>query len=222
MDLCEVRLFYKNKYFNSSMKFITFEGCDFCGKSTQIQLLKEYFEINNKKVFLTREPGGTDTAEKIRKLILSSKGITDPLTEYLLIAAARKDHVDNLIKKKIQQGYYVLSDRFYDSSICYQGYYKNLDINILETIKELTIGKFEPDLTFLIDIPEDEIEKRMTIKRTGNNVYDRKPKDFYKIIRSGYLKIAHDNINRIFIIDGNKKIEDVNAQIIKIIKEKIL
>jgi dTMP kinase len=204
------------------MKFITFEGCDFCGKSTQIQLLKEYFEINNKKVFLTREPGGTDTAEKIRKLILSSKGITDPLTEYLLIAAARKDHVDNLIKKKIQQGYYVLSDRFYDSSICYQGYYKNLDINILETIKELTIGKFEPDLTFLIDIPEDEIEKRMTIKRTGNNVYDRKPKDFYKIIRSGYLKIAHDNINRIFIIDGNKKIEDVNAQIIKIIKEKIL
>jgi dTMP kinase len=204
------------------MKFITFEGCDFCGKSTQIQLLKEYFEINNKKVFLTREPGGTDTAEKIRKLILSSKEITDPLTEYLLIAAARKDHVDNLIKKKIQQGYYVLSDRFYDSSICYQGYYKNLDINILETIKELTIGKFEPDLTFLIDIPEDEIEKRMTIKRTGNNVYDRKPKDFYKIIRSGYLKIAHDNINRIFIIDGNKKIEDVNAQIIKIIKEKIL
>ena len=185
-------------------------------------MLKEYFEINNKKVFLTREPGGTIVAEKIRELILSSKGITDPLTEYLLIAAARKDHVDNLIKKKIQQGYYVLSDRFYDSSICYQGYYKNLDINVLETIKELTIGKFEPDLTFLIDIPEEEIEKRMTIKRTGNNIYDRKPKDFYKIIRSGYLKIAHNNINRIFIIDGNKKTEDVNAQIIKIAKEKIL
>jgi dTMP kinase len=204
------------------MKFITFEGCDFCGKSTQIQLLKEYFETNNKKVFLTREPGGTDIAEKIRELILSSKGITDPLTEYLLIAAARKDHVDNLIKKKIQQGYYVLSDRFYDSSICYQGYYKNLDINVLETIKELTIGKFEPDLTFLIDIPEEEIEKRMTIKRNGNNIYDKKTKDFYKIIRSGYLKIAHNNINRIFIIDGNKKIEDVNAQIVKIIREKIL
>jgi len=204
------------------MKFITFEGCDFCGKSTQIQLLKEYFETNNKKVFLTREPGGTYIAEKIRELILSSKGITDPLTEYLLIAAARKDHVDNLIKKKIQQGYYVLSDRFYDSSICYQGYYKNLDINVLETIKELTIGKFEPDLTFLIDIPEEEIEKRMTIKRNGNNIYDKKTKDFYKIIRSGYLKIAHNNINRIFIIDGNKKIEDVNTQIVKIIREKIL
>lgn len=204
------------------MKFITFEGCDFCGKSTQIQLLKEYFKTNNKKTFLTREPGGTDIAEKIRKLILSSKEITDPLTEYLLIAAARKDHVDNLIKKKIQQGYYVLSDRFYDSSICYQGYYKNLDINVLNTIKELTIGKFEPDLTFLIDIPEEEIEKRMTIKRSGNNIYDKKPKDFYRIIRSGYLKIAHNNPDRIFIIDGNKKIENVNAQIIKIIREKIL
>ena len=204
------------------MKFITFEGCDFCGKSTQIRLLKEYFETNNEKVFLTREPGGTDVAEKIRELILSSKEITDPLTEYLLIAAARKDHVDNLIKKKLQQGYYVLSDRFYDSSICYQGYYKNLDINILKTIKELTIGKFEPDLTFLIDIPEEEIEKRMIIKRTGNNIYDEKPKDFYKTIRSGYLTIAHNNIDRMFIIDGNKKIEGVNTQIIKIIKEKIL
>ncbi|MBY0580273.1 MAG: dTMP kinase [Rickettsiales bacterium] len=204
------------------MKFITFEGCDFCGKSTQIQLLKEHFEINNQKVFLTREPGGTEFAEKIRELILSFKEIKDPLTEYLLISAARKDHVDNLIKKKLQQGYYVLSDRFYDSSICYQGYYKGLDANILKTIKELIIGEFEPDLTFLIDIPEDEIEKRMCTKRATNNIYDTKPKDFYKIIRSGYLKIAHENNDRVFIIDGNKKIADVNAQIIKIIKEKIL
>jgi dTMP kinase len=204
------------------MKFITFEGCDFCGKSTQIQLLKEHFEINNKKVFLTREPGGTELAEKIRELILSFKEIKDPLTEYLLISAARKDHVDNLIKKKLQQGYYVLSDRFYDSSVCYQGYYKGLDANILKTIKELIIGKFEPDLTFLIDIPEDEIEKRMGTKRVNNNIYDTKSKDFYKIIRSGYLKIAHQDNDRIFVIDGNKKIADVNAQIIKIIKEKIL
>ncbi|WP_236870486.1 dTMP kinase [Candidatus Bandiella numerosa] len=204
------------------MKFITFEGCDFCGKSTQIQLLKEHFEINNKKVFLTREPGGTELAEKIRELILSFKEITDPLTECLLISAARKDHVDNLIKKKLQQGYYVLSDRFYDSSICYQGYYKGLDTNILKTIKELIIGKFEPDLTFLIDIPEDEIEKRKGTKRVNNNIYDTKSKDFYKIIRSGYLKIAHHDNDRIFVIDGNKKIADVNAQIIKIIKEKIL
>ena len=204
------------------MKFITFEGCDFCGKSTQIQLLKEHFKINNHKVFLTREPGGTELAEKIRELLLSFKEIKDPLTEYLLISAARKDHVDNLIKKKLQQGYYVLSDRFYDSSICYQGYYKGLDANILKTIKELIIGAFEPDLTFLIDIPEDEIEKRMCTKRVNNNIYDTKPKDFYKIIRSGYLKIAHENNDRVFIIDGNKKIADVNAQIIKIIKEKIL
>ena len=173
-------------------------------------------------MFLTREPGGTELAEKIRELILSFKEIKDPLTEYLLISAARKDHVDNLIKKKLQQGYYVLSDRFYDSSICYQGYYKGLDANILKTIKELIIGAFEPDLTFLIDIPEDEIEKRMCTKRVNNNIYDTKPKDFYKIIRSGYLKIAHENNDRVFIIDGNKKIADVNAQIIKIIKEKIL
>ena len=204
------------------MKFITFEGCDFCGKSTQIQLLKEYFKTNNKKVFLTREPGGTDLGEKIRELVLSSQEIIDPLTEYMLIAAARKDHVDNLIKTKLKDGYYVISDRFYDSSVCYQGYYKNLDINVLESIKELTIGKFEPDLTFLINIPVEEVENRMAKKRECNNVYDAKPQDFYKTIISGYLKIAHNNSNRIFIIDGNRKIEDVNAQIIKFIKEKIL
>ena len=204
------------------MRFITFEGCDFCGKSTQIKLLEKYFHSIDKKVFLTREPGGTNIAEAIRKLILSSEGIADPLTEYLLISAARKDHVDNLIKKKLAQGYYVLSDRFYDSSVCYQGHYKGLDINTIEIIKSLIIGKFKPDLTFLIDISAEEIEKRMLTKRIENNIYDNKAKDCYRSIRDGYLKIARNNNDRIFIIDGAQKINDINHHIIQIIRANFL
>ena len=202
------------------MKFITFEGCDYSGKSTQIKLLKEYLEANNKNVFITREPGGTILAEKIRKLLLSNNEITDPLTEYLLISAARKDHVDNLIKTKLKKGYYVISDRFYDSSLCYQGYYKNLDINIINTIKELTINKFEPDLTFLIDISIKEIFKRKNIKRSGDNAYDNKNQEFYKKIKESYLKIANKNPDRIYIINGGNKASDISEEIIKIFTKK--
>lgn len=146
------------------MKFITFEGCDFCGKSTQVVLLKEFFQSEQRKVLTTREPGGSDFAEEIRGLLLSKHGVTDPLVEYLLLAAARKDHVDSVIKKRLDEGYYVISDRFYDSSLCYQGYYKNLDLKILEYIKSISIDKFEPDLTFVIDISIDEIQKEWQSK----------------------------------------------------------
>ncbi|RST67571.1 dTMP kinase [Candidatus Aquarickettsia rohweri] len=202
------------------MHFITFEGCDFSGKSTQIKLLQEYLEINNKKVCVTREPGGTILAEKIRELLLLRNEISDPLIEYLLISAARKDHVDNLIKTKLKEGYYVISDRFYDSSVCYQGYYKNLNTTTLNIIKELTINKFEPDLTFLIDISVDEILKRKNIKRAENNIYDNKNQEFYQKIKASYLEIANKNPHRIFVIDGNKKAKDISKQIIKIFTKK--
>ena len=199
------------------MIFITFEGCDFCGKSTQVKLLIEYFKKNKKKVFLTREPGGTKFAEKIRELLLSFTEIEDPFTEYLLISAARKNHRNHLSQLKFKKKYYTISDRFFDSSLCYQGYYKGLDINILHAIKELIIYKFEPQLTFLIDISENEIKKRMKEKK-NSNIYDIKSKNFYKIIRKGYLKIAYNNKKRIFILDGNQDIHEINNQIIDLIK----
>ena len=203
------------------MKFITFEGCDFSGKSTQIKLLKQYFEINKKKVFLTREPGGTKFAEKVRSLLLSDKEILDPIIEYLLLSAARRDHVKHLIKKKMGQGCYVLSDRFYDSSLCYQGCYKNLDNAVLEVIRYITIDIFQPDLTFLIDISENEILKRASKKREGGNFYDIKSQKFYRIIRQGYLAIANNNPKRVVIIDGNQNILNVARQINKVINRKV-
>ena len=204
------------------MKFITFEGCDFCGKSTQVKLLGEFLKNKQKKVFITREPGGSDFGEQIRDLLLSNKYITDPLIEYLLLAAARKDHVDNVIKKKLQEDYYVISDRFYDSSLCYQGHYKNLNFKIIEEIKNITIGQFQPNITFIINISNDELKKRITMKRIGNNVYDKKELKFYKTIRDGYLKIAKDNPERIFLIDGDRGIADVQKEINRIVQREIL
>ncbi|MFQ3307731.1 MAG: dTMP kinase [Candidatus Midichloriaceae bacterium] len=203
------------------MKFITFEGCDFSGKSTQIKLLKLFFEQQGKKLFVTREPGGSKLSEQIRNLILSDN-INDPLTEYLLLAAARKDHVDNVIKKNIKNNHYVISDRFYDSSICYQGYYKKLDINLIETIKQITIGDFQPDLTFLIDVSLNEIKKRILENNRDVNFYDSKNMDFYKTIKEGYLKIAQENKDRIIVIDGNKSTDEIHKEIITVLTKKIL
>ena len=204
------------------MKFITFEGCDFCGKSTQVTLLKQFLESKGKKVFTTREPGGSHFAEQVRHLLLSNKEVNDPLVEYLLLAAARKDHVDTIIRKKLREGYYVISDRFYDSSVCYQGYYKSLDLEILENIKDITIGQFQPDITFVINISTDELKKRIVMKRMGNNIYDAKNIKFYQTIRDGYLKIAKDNPQRVVLVNGDKNITEVQKEINNVIQQKIL
>lgn len=200
------------------MPLITFEGCDFSGKSTQVQLLKQYLEHNNSKVCVTKEPGGTYLAQKIRDIILSDIEIQDPLIEYLLIAAARRDHYNKFIKSQLQQGYYVISDRFYDSSVCYQGYYKGLDFRVLQVIKDITIGKFVPHLTFLINTSLEEVLKRKTSARSGNNFYDRKDIEFYSRVIKHFLQIAYVNPGRIFVINGNQSSFNVHKEIVNIFK----
>jgi len=130
--------------------------------------------------------------------------------------------VATVIKKNLQQGHYVISDRFYDSSLCYQGYYKKLDFKILEELRFMTIGQFEPDITFLIDISINEIKKRAAIKRAESNAYDKKGFEFHEIIKNGYLEIAKRNPKRIVVINGDKEISAVHDEIIQIIRNKIL
>jgi len=204
------------------MKFITFEGCDFSGKSTQIKLIKKFLEEIGKKTYVTREPGGSPLAEKIRSLILNSDEIDDPAIEYLLIAAARTHHCNNVIIPKLKNGYYVISDRFYDSSVCYQGYYKGLSIDIIEKIKDMTIGCLKPYITFLIDISIDNILYRKNSLRSGNNTYDYKNKEFYIRIKNSYLKIAKSYPERIIVINGDNKIDEIHYQIKQIFLQKVL
>jgi dTMP kinase len=195
-------------------KFITFEGCEGSGKSTQAKLLKEHLEKLSHKVILTREPGGTELAEEIRKVILSGNKIEDTLTEFLLISAARRDHVLNKIKPALADGNFVICDRFFDSSLAYQGFARGLDLELMQSVKNLTIDGFQPDITFLIDIEPSLALERIQKFRSDNNHYDAMGINFHNSVRNGFLELAEQNPNRICVVDGNKSQEEVFETII--------
>jgi dTMP kinase len=195
-------------------KFITFEGCEGSGKSTQAKLLKEHLGRLGHKVILTREPGGTELAEEIRKVILSGNRIEDTLTEFLLISAARRDHMLNKIKPALADGSFVICDRFFDSSLAYQGFARGLDLELMQSIKTLTIDGFQPDITFLIDIEPSLALERIQKFRSDNNHYDAMGINFHNSVRNGFLELAEQNPNRICVIDGNKSQEEVFETII--------
>lgn len=198
--------------------FITFEGGEGSGKSTQAKLLAEHFKKSGKEVILTREPGGTELAEQIRNLLLGNKEINDPMTELLLLTAARKNHIQNLILPALNEGKIVISDRFLDSTIVYQGYVKKLDIEKIEKISQIAFDGFSPDITFLIDIDPVIGKERIAKNRTETNHYDQKSIDFHTKIREAYLAIAKQNQARIKLIDGSKSLDEVSVLIQKEIK----
>ena len=187
-------------------KFITFEGGEGVGKSTQVKLLAEFLQGQGHEVVITREPGGTVGAEKIREVLLFHKFL--PIEEVLLNFAARIDHVENLIKPALARGAYVLCDRFFDSTYVYQGYAKGLDLEFIDKIRELTLGSFAPDLTFVLDIaPEQGVSRAMS--RGNNNHYDNENMEFHQKVRDGFLHIAAANPKRCKVVDAGKSAEDV-------------
>jgi len=136
--------------------FITFEGIDFCGKSTQVGLLRDYLLEQKKNVHLIREPGGTEISEKIREILLDKKNNAMVMeTEIFLFSASRAQLVREVIRPYLQKGYYVISDRFHDSSTAYQGFGRGLSVDAILNIHNLAIGKTIPDITFFIDIPNE-------------------------------------------------------------------
>lgn len=197
--------------------FITFEGGEGSGKSTQAKLLYQYFLQKNIPVHLTREPGGTALAEKLRTIMLQSPGVKDPLTEMLIISAARRDHVEQFIKPKLEEGEIVISDRFFDSSYVYQGYVKQLDLDMLKQINALAIGNFEPDCTFLLDIDPQYALKRISSDEREVNHYDQQSLDFHHAIRNGFLEVAKTFKHRVQMIDAREKVEAINEKIISIV-----
>jgi len=141
--------------------FITFEGLDFCGKSTQVEILKDYFESKNKKVVIIREPGGTEISEKIREILLDKKNSEMSIeSELLLFSSSRAQLVREKIIPLLNQGCYVISDRFHDSSIAYQGYGRGISIESVMAIQNFAIDGAVPNITFFIDVPLEEIGRR--------------------------------------------------------------
>ena len=195
--------------------FISFEGIDFSGKSTQIELLKDYLVEHNKKVEILREPGGTDISEKVRKILLDNKNekmIAE--AELLLFSASRAQLVREKIRPYLDKGIYVISDRFHDSSTAYQGYGRGIPIEVVMKVHELAIGDTIPDLTFFIDIPvgiaNERKKKKNKVKLDRIEVADI---EFYNRVRSGYLEIARKE-ERFKVIDGTQTIETIQNQII--------
>lgn len=206
--------------------FISFEGIDFCGKSTQIKKLEDYFINANKKVTVIREPGGTQISEKIRDILLdksNSKMVME--TEILLFSASRSQLVRETIRPFLNDGYVVISDRFHDSSTAYQGYGRGLSVDDIKNLHKIAVGETLPDLTFLIDIPVEIAHQRKAAKKGQLDRIEMSDLDFYNRVRSGYLKIA-ENEKRFRIIDGNREIElihqDILNEIVKFEKSELL
>ena len=205
--------------------FITFEGGEGSGKTTQIEMLKAHFVRHGHEVITTREPGGTPEAEKIRDLLVQREGGNwTPLAEVMLFFTARHMHVETKIKPALREGSIVICDRFTDSTIAYQGYGHGFDLQILNDIKTMSIGNFEPDITFILDIDVKDglarAGKRMATQNdaTTEDRFERMKTDFHERLRQGYLSIAKDHPQRCIVLDASQNIEDVHSQIISAIQ----
>lgn len=193
-------------------KFITFEGIEGSGKSTQAKKLHEFFLAQNISAILTREPGGTVASERIREILIDEKiEKLEAKTELFLNFAARLEHVEKLIKPSLAQEKIVISDRFFDSTYAYQGSAFGLDETLIDAVKKMTIADFAPDITFLIDVPVEVAFARIQ-NRADNNRYEKLGLDFHKKVREGFLQLAKKN-QRIKLIDGTKNPQEIFAEI---------
>ena len=195
-----------------SMKFITFEGIEGCGKSTQAKKLHDFLSGS----VLTREPGGTVAGEKIREILIDEKiAKLEAKTELFLNFAARLEHVEKLIKPALQQNKIVISDRFFDSTYAYQGNAFGLDVKLIDEVRKMTLGDFAPDITFLIDVPVELAFARIE-GRAGNNRYEKFGQDFHQKTRDGFLHLAKNN-SRIRVVDGTQTVEEIYNKILTLI-----
>lgn len=196
--------------------FITFEGLDFCGKSTQVQLLEKYLIEKRKQVKIIREPGGTSISEKIRNVLLDKKNSEMSIeTELILFSASRSQLVHEIILPALENNVFVISDRFHDSSIAYQAFGRKIDLDFVTNLQNFVIGKAVPNLTFFIDVPINEIVKRMSmVKKVELDRIESSKIDFYKRVREGYLYLTEKE-KRFRKIDGTLAIEDIHQIVLK-------
>jgi dTMP kinase len=184
--------------------FITFEGIEGSGKSTQIKSLYTFLKNNiSKKIFLTREPGGTKISEKIRNIVIKDlDSSNNPLTELFLLFAARAEHYD-LIKKKLNDGFIVLCDRYLDSTIAYQHFNGTIELKIINYLQKLIDKNIKPNLTILLDVKPSISKKRMHLRKKKFDRFDNESLKKMEIVRKGFLKIAKLNKKRIVVINNN-------------------
>jgi dTMP kinase len=200
-------------------RLITFEGIEGCGKSTLAKELYEYLKSKNYKVIFTREPGGGKLGEKIREILLSNEFEIPDYSELFLFLASRYEHTKNVIIPRLKEGYIVISDRYMDSTIAYQGYGRKIDLKLLEKLNEIATLGIKPDLTFLIDLPEE-----ISFNRLKDKILDRiesEEIEFYKRVRFGYIEIARNEPLRFIILDGTMELQALKQKVFEITENLI-
>ena len=202
-------------------RFITLEGGEGAGKTVQAARLRDMLEARGVGTVLTREPGGSPGAEEIRRLLVSGPVERwEPLAEAMLHAAARRDHLLHTIEPALERGLWVISDRFVDSMIVYQGYGQGADIDVLERLSHLSLGGFEPDLTVVLDVPVAEGLRRAG-ERAGSNRYERMGADFHETVRKGFLARAEADEGRFEVVDATAAPDMVGRAIQKIVAARL-
>lgn len=198
--------------------FITFEGTDGCGKTTQIELLKRYLEEKGYKVVLTREPGAKGLGEKLREILLNYDGDVSSNCESFLFLADRAQHIDMLIKPAIERGEVVLCDRHTDSTVAYQGYGRGLDLDQIRMLNDIATNGVKPDMTFVFDIDIETAQER--VGKTKDRM-ESAGIEFFKRVRQGYLEIAKSEPERVKVLDATQTIETIANQVKEYIDIKL-
>ncbi|WP_264656852.1 dTMP kinase [Azospirillum canadense] len=203
-------------------RFITLEGGEGAGKSTQIRLLADALAACGKEVVVTREPGGSKGAEEIRALLVSGEtGRWGPVTEALLHTAARRDHLERTVWPALDAGRWVICDRFFDSTMAYQGYGLGLGRDLVGALQSTALGDFRPDLTLILDLPVEVGLSRAIGRRGGEDRYERMDIDFHRRLRDGFLDIAAREPERCAVIDASHPIESVQASILDAVTRRL-
>jgi dTMP kinase len=200
--------------------FITFEGIDGCGKSTQLRLLASVLRMRGVEVVTTREPGGTPLGQKLRSALLEAEGQVDPLAELLLYAADRAQHVRALVRPALDSGHIVLSDRYADATVAYQGAGRGFETQTVAEIVALATGGLKPDLTLLFDLPVAEAQERASHRTRNGRPGDRLDSEdeaFHTRVREAYLQIAAADPARVRVVNASDSIEETHTRVLDIV-----
>jgi dTMP kinase len=207
----------------NNKRFISFEGLDYSGKSTQIKLLTDYLEGQGQRVYAMREPGGTAISEKIREILLdkNNMNMTDRC-EIFLYSAARVQLVQERIIPLLDKGYFVIADRYVDSTTAYQGYGRQLDLNMVQSINQAATFGLLPGKTFYLRLLPEQVYLRSPQSGRDLDRLEAAGLEFYRRVFQGYEKIVENNPQRFVVIDANLSIEQIHQRIVEVIKKTAL
>lgn len=199
--------------------FITFEGIDGCGKSTQLNLLADYLKSKGNDIIITREPGAKGLGEKLREILLNYEGEVSSNCEAFLFLADRAQHIDKIVKPAIESGKIVLCDRHTDSTIAYQGYGRLVNLEQIKMLNEIATSGFVPDLTFIFDLDTETAFSR--VGKTQDRM-EAAGVEFFERVRKGYLEIAKQEPNRVKVINSKDSIENIFKQVKEMVEKSLI